>query len=146
MKRPTANARSNRRKPPAEPEVTIELNEDVDWTPASQRVYPRRVIARRGKQIVCIEEAGRSDAEMLFYIGAGDGTESVLFNLMSGEMRPAELDTLIDALALVRDRARSLGMPSDKRPSPCPLVPSLRPPATLPGDDDGDGDNDTRRL
>lgn len=112
----TAKKRTSTTRPPAKPVISIGIDEEIDWTPDKNKLYPRTVTVRQGKLQVNIEEAGEpTEKRFIFIVGAGDGRESVRDNLLGEEFKPDDLDLFISLLTLARDKARELGMPSDRR-------------------------------
>jgi hypothetical protein len=106
-------------RPHRKPIIRIGSNEDIDWTPQKNRLYPRVLTVKQGDFLVRIEEARSAPDDFSLWVGArfdgaGDA-EHCLCNLFGDEFKPGELDTLIALLSFARDKARELGMPSDKR-------------------------------
>ena len=110
--------RTKRTRIPARPVVsvgTFDKDSEIDWTPEDIRIYPRIVTAKQGKLFVNIEEHKTHNGGFTFFVGIGDGQGDCLYNIAGEDFAPADLDTLISLLALARDKAKALGMPSDKR-------------------------------
>jgi len=107
------------RRTSTKPAVSLGYNYDIDdWTPEHLKVRPRTLEAKSGNLIVELEEIRWTDESLGFILGVGDGAPGdAKYNLMGAELTAAQLDALIDLVVLVRDRARQLGMPSDKRPA-----------------------------
>jgi hypothetical protein len=110
--------RTKRTRTPAQPVVsvgTFDKDSGIDWTPEKNRIYPRIVTAKQGKLFVNIEEARDANNRYCFFLGVGDGGGNVLYNLVGEEFSPENLDLFISLLVAARDKARELGMPTDKR-------------------------------
>lgn len=107
-----------KRKPA--PKVTVGENDDIDWTPASAKVFPRVVTVERGKIIVDVQEINWEPVlpnRLGFVVGAGArSAKDVRWNILGGyECTPQELDEFIELLTIARDKAKALGMPSQSR-------------------------------
>jgi|KBSSwiStaDraftv2_1062776.scaffolds.fasta_scaffold4734699_1 hypothetical protein len=97
-------------KSPTRPPVRIALrqNKELDWTPAAVRVHPRIVKATGATLSVEVQEASRGPRnEPILIVGAWEGSNDQFWI----ELRPSQVDELIDLLSAARDRAHAVGMP-----------------------------------
>lgn len=111
-------ASRKRRAPKAAERIRIEdtLNTDCDWTPEEIKVYPRCTdvqVLEKGKPVakVGIHEGGETQGDGIIWLSLAT-IRGGKFN--DGEfadtMTAHELDLLIEALLVARERARKIGI------------------------------------